>query len=185
MEVQKGMKCNPYKTLLSIDNYSEEFKFRLQDGQRSYKSIKGVCFTIILLTSLLFYGTMQLIKLVSYGDVDVLFSSKDSHFNSSYEFDGGLQVAFAVSAYDAERESIEDPSIGVMKPFFKMWGFDGGSTKFKEIPTRPCTEDELLNPEEGYGNFFNPQPYTSGDLAYYYKKLKCLETDKVKIQGDF
>ena len=65
----------------------------------------------------------------------------------------------------------------MVKPFFKMWGFDGGSTKFKEIPTRPCSEEELLDPESSDSLFYKPQPHTAGDLKYYYKKLKCLDLD--------
>ena len=34
----------------------------------------------------------------------------------------GLQVAFAITAYDGNTESIEDEDIGVLKAFFISWG---------------------------------------------------------------
>ena len=49
----------------------------------------------------------------------------------------GLWFAFGVTAYDSNREPIEDPSIGVIKPFYKQWGL--GTDFFTEIPTRNCT----------------------------------------------
>ena len=172
-----GTKCSPTRSVLNIDHFAEAIEFRLPGGPRRYRSCKGVCFTVFLLTAMLLYGTMQAIKLASHADADTRFNSKEYHFDSSYEFNDGLQIAFAVSAYDSEQGPIEDPSIGVMKPFFKMWGFDGGSTKFKEIPTRNCTEEELIDPESNDSLFYKPQPHTAGDLAYYYQKLKCLDID--------
>ena len=37
-------------------------------------------------------------------------------------FSESLWYAFGVSAYDSDREPIEDPSYGVLKPAYKTWG---------------------------------------------------------------
>ena len=40
-------------------------------------------------------------------------------------------LAFALTAYDDETESIEDPDIGELKAYYKTWGYP--------------TEDEVLS----------------------------------------
>ena len=52
--------------------------------------------------------------------------------------------AFGVSAYDSNREPIEDPSIGILKPYYKTWGkHEANEVKFEELPTHNCTQAEF------------------------------------------
>ena len=54
-------------------------------------------------------------------------------------------IAFALTAYDNEREPIEDPSFGTIKAYYKTWGLDESvqGIAFEEVPTTMCTEEQL------------------------------------------
>ena len=65
---------------------------------------------------------MQAILLFEFDDTDIMNSSRDSYFEDSYVFSDGLMFAFSLTAYDSEREPIEDPSIGTLKAYYKTWG---------------------------------------------------------------
>ena len=100
--------------------------------------------TFVMVLGLIFFGTLQCIKLVLFDETDIMVSQRDAHFGYDYSFSDGLAFAFAVTAYDDELESIEDPSIGTIRPFYKSWGLKGsGEVDFEPIPTRPCTPAEL------------------------------------------
>ena len=97
--------------------------------------------------------------------------------------------AFGVTAYDSNPEPIEDPTIGVLKPYYKSWGLDEtiGGVDFELLPTRNCSEAELHinNQTSSDSPFFKPHKNSVNDLSFYYKKLKCLDMDSLQIQGDY
>ena len=90
--------------------------------------------------------------------------------------------SFGITAYDGNRESIEDPSYGVVKPYYKTWGIKGDSgTHFEELPTRECSEAEfhINGRTDSKSSFFKPASNQESDIAFYYKKLRCLEQESV------
>ena len=116
--------------------------------------------------------------------------------------DPNLNYAFGITAYDRNREPIEDPSYGVLTPYYKSWGLKGMDVDFEELPTRDCSLRELhieenninsdkdeiadLEKDEGEGgNFFLPSANSIKDLTFYSKKLKCLDKKSLQIQGDY
>lgn len=110
--------------VLDFDAFQEPFRFRLPGrvkGQGSYefRTAKGVITTCILVSSLIFYGIMQSIKLVTFDETDVMVSSRDAYFSADHVMTENLWFAFGVTAYDSNREWIEDPSIGVLSPGYK------------------------------------------------------------------
>jgi hypothetical protein len=62
-----------------------------------------------------------------------------------------------------------------------------GGIDFEELPTRDCSPDELHveNKTDPNSVFFKPHPNSKRDLEFYYKKLKCVNLDKIKVQGDY
>ena len=67
-------------------------------------------------------------------------------------------IAFAITAYDSNREPIEDPSYGTIKAYYKTWGLEDSvqGVAFEEIPTTMCTGDQLnikneITPENADG----------------------------------
>ena len=76
-------------------------------------------------------------------------------------------LTFALTAYDNERESIEDPQYGVLRPYYKSWGLkESIGVEWEELPTRPCTEAELHinNKTDPNSKFFKPHKNSVADL---------------------
>ena len=83
-------------------------------------------------------------KLITFDDTDVMYSARDSYFDTDFVFQNDLWYAFAITAYDSNQESIEDPTIGTLEAYYKSWGLVGdGGVHFEKVPTRNCTEAEL------------------------------------------
>ena len=145
--------------------------------------------TVLLMLILCFYATMQSIKLFEYGETDIMFSSRDSYFSNDFVYSKDLMYAFGITAFDGNPEPIDDPSYGVLKPFYKSWGIKPGQSgiDWQELPTRACTEAELgINGKSDPDSlFYKPHKNTESHLEVYHKKLKCLDLDKVEIQGDY
>ncbi len=96
--------------------------------------------------------------------------------------------AFGMTAFDDETESIEDPTIGELKPYFKSWGLvdpEASDSHFQPLKYHTCTREELRLEDGPDGeppipsNFYPiKKSGTQVDLDYYYKKLKCLDQDQ-------
>ena len=88
---------------------------------------------------------MMSIKLEQFDETDIMVSQIDAYFDADYEYSKGMMFAFGLTAYDSNQEPIEDPSIGVLRPYYKSWGIKSGigGVDFELLPTRPCTEAEL------------------------------------------
>lgn len=126
--------------VLENDVFAEKFEFRLPEGKETFYTVKGCLSTVILLMALVFYGTIRFVKLQTYDDTDIMVSSWDSFYKPSYVHTDNLMFAFGLTVYDSNPEPVEDPSIGVLKPYYKSWGIkDTGGVDFEELPTRNCT----------------------------------------------
>ena len=92
----------------------------------------GSLFTIILALTLLFYGSLQMQRLVVFGETVVTMSIKDSFFTPENEFpledtedNLDFNLAFGLTAYDNETEIIDDARYGQLKAKYVMWGMPG------------------------------------------------------------
>ena len=98
--------------------------------------------------------------------------------------------AFGLTAWDWETESIEDPTIGTLRPFYKTWNADSEAPNFEALDYHQCSRaelqlpDEEISPDEVVTQFF---PLKSDvDLDYYFAKMMCLDqTKQISIQGDY
>ena len=73
-----------------------------------------------------------------------MISNREAYFDMDYKFSKGMAFAYGLTAYDDNEEPIEDPSIGILKPYFKSWGLiEGHGTTFTPIQERKCTQAEL------------------------------------------
>ena len=97
--------------------------------------------------TIIFYATMQLIKLKNYGEPAIMTSLRDSYFTTNDEFtaESGLQIAFGISDYGDETEPIEDARYGQLKAYYKTWGLQDGlsGVDFEELPSKQCTRAQL------------------------------------------
>lgn len=176
------MRNDLWQSVVKFDAFAQSFRFRLPEGKEKFQSCKGCCLTLLLLTVLVFYGVMQSIKLVTFDETDVMVSQRDAYFDTNEVFSEGLMYAFGIAAYDSNREPIEDPTIGRLKPYYKNWGIkESNDVDFEELPTRNCTEDEFhINGKSKPDSFFfRSHPNNVDDLEFYYKHLKCLDFDSV------
>ena len=138
---------------------------------------------MILAFIIVLYGVMQQTKLIQFDETDVMVSQRDAFFDADYVPKQNLQYAFGVTAYDSNPEPIEDPRYGVLKAYYKSWGIKKSvkGVDFEELPTRPCTYEELNLEGETHtdSKFFKPHANSVSDLTFFYKKLKCLEIENI------
>ena len=176
---------------LSYDLFAEEFRFHLPDGRSKKPTVSGCMLTSCLFTLLVFYGLMQAMQLFQYDETDIMMSSRDSFFTADHVVNEGLMFAFGMTGFDDITESIEDPTIGQLKPYYKSWGIldeEAVDSDFEPLRYHTCTREELRLeddpttelPPSGTSTQFYPikKEGTQVDLDYYYKKLKCLDQDQ-------
>ena len=70
-----------------------------------------------------------------------MVSVRDSFYDTDFEFssDEGLMIAAGLTAYDDNQEPIEDPSYGLLKAYYKIWGLpEAGeqSIAYNELPLK-------------------------------------------------
>ena len=119
-----------------------------------------------------------------------MLSHTDSFFDKDEVYSRGLNYAFGISDYGSSQEPIEDPSYGVLLPYYKSWGGlrEGVSgVDFEPLPTRECTEAEfhINNQTDPNSKFYAPFKSSVSDLEYYWKTLKCIDVDEITVQGDY
>ena len=79
---------------------------------------------------------MQSIKLFTFDETSIMVSKREAYFDSDYVYSDGLAFAFAITAYDGNPEPIEDPTIGVLRPYYRSWGIkeEIQTVDFEQIP---------------------------------------------------
>ena len=114
-------------------------------NRKNFTSGKGCFLTVLLMITIIFYATLQSIKLLTFDETDIMVSSRDAYFDSDYLYSEGLNFAFGLTAYDGDSEPIEDPSIGVLRPYYKTWGLkeDEVGVDFELLSERACNKAEL------------------------------------------
>ena len=186
---QKSGCTKTRESVIQLDSFAETFRFKLPEGKMSYRSCKGCTATLVLIFLCTLYCSMQLIKLLTFDETDVMVSQRDAYFDSDQKHSRRLMFAFGITDYDRNPEPIEDPSVGILQPYYKSWGIKSeiGDVDFEPLPTRECTEAELHvnNQTDPNSLFFKPHPNSAADLGFYYKKLKCLDQDALEVQGDY
>ena len=99
--------------------FAQDFEFALPTGSRSLPSYTGTFFSASLIILLIFYGVMELVALVAFGDSIITAYEIDSHFTSQDIFDidkaPGIQVALGLTMYDGNYEPIDEPEYGEVK----------------------------------------------------------------------
>ena len=68
----------------------------------------------IVAIAICFYALGQFLNLVTYGSNTIMVSSRDSFFDTEFEFqtDDGLMIAFGLATYDENYKETEDPTYG-------------------------------------------------------------------------
>ena len=127
-----------------MDQFGQPFFFRLPDGRRDKRTWQGLCFSVIVAIAICLYAMGQFLNLVTYGSNTIMVSSRDSFFDTEFEFktDDGLMIAFGLATYDENYGETEDPTYGQLKAYYKTWGMsDSPGIVWQELPTKQCTQN--------------------------------------------
>ena len=110
--------------LLDLDQFGTTFRFKLPASKDNFKTGLGSAFTILLTLLLIFYGSLQMQRLVKFEETVVTMSVRDSHYtpDDTITTEDGLKFAFAITAYDSNREPIDDPRYGQVVAKIVSWG---------------------------------------------------------------
>ena len=101
---------------------------KLDAGVEALPSKAGFIFSLILLIVVTGYAVQKTDILINRKDIDIMSVIKKDYYSEDEQFQHsqGLEFAVALTAYDGERESILDPSIGEL--IFETYEF--GVDKF-------------------------------------------------------
>ena len=109
----------------------------------------GSSLSVVMLLILCFYGALQMSRLVMFGETVVTMSVRDSYYTPEEVFPydvelsyDGFDLAFGLTAYDLNRERVDDPRFGQLRARYVRWGFEEESNRYKYLTSHPCTEEE-------------------------------------------
>lgn len=120
---------------------------KLDNGVQDQNSAFGGFLTIILTLITLMFTYNKLITLIDKHDVDIMGSLSEGAIEYSAKFtaaDDGFYFAAALTEYDSNTESVEDPRFGELVIEHYGWGYSGSiGTKNTTLETHPCSDEEL------------------------------------------
>ena len=117
-------------------------------------------------------------------------STQKRHYDENYVFnyEQGMNLAFAFTAYDSETENILLPEYGKISFNRYSWGVRESGEYFvtvDEIQSHTCTREELgLNPEIE-SSFYSYSDTDKTLINSYQKKMRCIDSNEMTINGDF
>ena len=91
----------------------------------------------------------------NYDDSTVMSSVRDTYWSDDDKWrstaeegreNGGLQIAFGISAFDGNQEPIDNPNIGRVVARYQTWGFTDDNLGFHlsdPIPVRRCSRVDV------------------------------------------
>ena len=183
---------------IRLDKYGHDFDFQMPNGTKSYQSVLGTLCTLLAFGLMIFYGTLQFIKLYRFDETAIMHSSSPRAFAGDEIITGNLQFAFSLTTYDEITEVEEDPRYATLRGEYRKWGWEDVVEEYLEpIDIHPCTDEDLgikYDNETGeysvnYDDrsrtkFFEPLEQSIYDITQYRKKFKCLDK-QVGIAGDY
>ena len=155
----------------------------MPDHRDRYRTVLGAGLTILTFTLLLAFGAYKISDLIYYNDFKLLKFEKENFYDMREPFTNkdGLMMAAAVTGYNAKTEPVEDPEVGEIKFYQKLWdvaNVDAAETlSFIEIPSRPCTKDDFAENNPDSSLFYPSKPTSKVDLDLHWRKLKCVDRD--------
>ena len=125
---------------LNADLFSTHFMFKLPDRRENYRTTVGSAFTILMLVTLLIYGSFKLIILYELSDYSITIAVQEYFFDLTQPFTDkdGFAIAATITAYDGSPEVIEDEEYATLEFYLKYWGQPqlGLGFDFKKLKSR-------------------------------------------------
>ena len=169
---------------LALDLFDQPFYFMMPDHRDRYRTILGSILSISTFIMILGYGLYKITDLIEYKEFKLLKFEKENFYDMREPFTNkeGLMIAAAITDYTSNSEPVEDPEIGEIKFYHKSWDVANleatEMVQFKEIPTRPCTEDDFAENNSDNPLFFPNKSTSKADMALHWRKLKCVNRDQ-------
>ena len=173
------------------DQFGEGYALNLDREKSQMTSYCGVCGSIFLLVIILIYGFQKADVLINKKDVNILQTKKSLHFNAwdKFTYNDGLNVAVALTAFDAEEGWILEKKYGELVIAEYSWGTDENNDYFvsrSRLDTAVCTPEQLGLTEDKSGQEFHPMHQNAKKyVGYYQKKFLCAKKEEMHINGDF
>ena len=166
------------RQVLNLDIHKRHFELLIPGGEQNYKTFLGSLisfFTIILM----FQNTIvNSLKLINITDFKLLETEEENYFpiDQTFGTTDGFQIGAAITAYDQNPDSIEDPTIGTLEFYMKEFGSTFKGINFRKLPTKPCDFNDVEGSNEN--SPFYPTYYDSENLLKTYgQKMKCIDGD--------
>ena len=101
---------------------------KLDNGIEEQKSYMGACLTILCVLATLMFFTSKAVTLVEKSEVDIMSALVEGEIDQRDKFTATKNeffVAAALTVYDSNTESIEDPKYGELVIEHYGWGYEG------------------------------------------------------------
>ena len=116
----------------------------MPNGTKSYQSVLGTLCSLLAFGLMLFYGTLQFIKLYRFDETAIMHSSRDRAFSGDEIITENLQFAFSLTSYDEIEELEEDPRYATLKAEYRKWGWSDAVEEYLQpLDYHPCTNEDL------------------------------------------
>ena len=66
----------------SLDLYGQSFQFLLPNGKKTRQTWLGCAITFLAIVIIVFYAIIQFLRMIHYGEPQIMISTRDSHFGS-------------------------------------------------------------------------------------------------------
>ena len=159
----------------------------LPDGRDTYRTFVGFLLTIFTLTTLITYGSYQLIKLMQNEDSIVQLRDLRNKYALNETF--GLSDQFTVAAglidyENRDRVDMPDPEIGQLKIYHKHWT-SNSTIGFKELKTRVCDQEDFQSIDKSA--LYPVLDHNQQDVQKHaVGKFRCLdESQDLKLWGNY
>ena len=102
------------KKILRLDNFSQQFRMKFDEGESSLPTWSGTLLTFLLTSIVAIYSLQLFGVFYNKGRAEIFTATDRSHFSADDEFNsqGGLNIAVAFTGFDGGGAWILDESYG-------------------------------------------------------------------------
>ena len=109
------------------------------------------------------------------------YFTTNSTFGTADEF----QIGAAVTAYDGNKSSIEDVTIGTLEFYIKEFGTEANpGLNFRKVENKPC-EFNNVDGTNLDSSFYPTLPNSENDILTYGPKMKCINEEGFDLFGNY
>ena len=163
------------KGMLRFDLYKQPFRLLLPDGKNEYRTCGGTLLSLCSAFVVIAFATLQVTKLIDRSEFSIIHEAEENYFADTVPLSEmeNFYIAAGITAYDGKKTELT-PDIGTIKFYHKTWSQSAG-IEFKEVDTRPCTQEDFNYGDIGNENsrFFETKQ-TIGDLKTYGSSMRCV-----------